>query len=142
MDEDNFNFNNYNLKTMMITTTIIIILVSYIIYFYISISNQNLKTENNILSNELFQHQIQKTLNKKKVCLVWDDSMILTNIIKLFELLIKNKYEIYLIIKTLSNDINSSKEIILKKFSIIIKRNLIKEHVIIFLIKISIYYFA
>jgi hypothetical protein len=66
--------------------------------------------------------------SRKRVCLVWKSDIKIEEL-KIFLTKLKLlDYEFYLIIRTNSNDIKSSKEIV-KEFSELASQNLVKEHV-------------
>lgn len=101
-------------------------------------SSGNSNNQNNIRDtnyDNTFNQQLQLTMKnkiKKRVCLAWKSGMKLEELKILSAKIVALNYDFYLIIRTDSNDIPSSKEKV-KEFDELVTEKLIQSHVSLFL---------
>jgi hypothetical protein len=124
--------NKLFIKTVLFGAAILTI---YFIVHYLTSSdstandNRTTNTDSNF-RNTLNQQQLITNKNKlkKRVCLVWNSSMSIESLKNLLIKTIALNYDFYIIIRTDSNDIQSSKEKV-KEFSDLVNEKLVEEHV-------------
>lgn len=131
------------ISNKLITKTFLLgfaILAIYFIINYLTSSDVPVRTatSNSDNFNTTLNSQIQmsnKNKGRKRLCIIWKQGMQLEDLKSLFSKAISFNYEVYLIIRTDSNDIPSSKAMV-KEFSILVSEQLIKDHVRLIIIKI------
>lgn len=139
MDNDNSLITTIIGHKYFFKTIIFGFIVAFVYFFFNFIfekeethSNVNSNTNNinDATSSTVLNQQnlIRKSSSKKRICFVWKREMIIEDLVSLFTLLTSLNFEIYLLIKTESNDIEASKKLV-NSFSSLFTKGLIKEHV-------------